>query len=234
MAEANHTRHCAACGNHFTGAVGRGRPRRYCHSCTPSKERIQAEGRRLWDIGICVSGGLSFCRVCRKAFWAMHGGQRICGHECRTKMQRAHSETTQRKRRKADKGTHLCANPRCGAPFSPGHGDLRIRYCSLDCRKQHKWMKNPDSCHRRRARRLGVAYEAIDPIKVFERDGWKCQICMEQLAAEDRGTTKPLAPELDHVVPLGCGGSHTWANVQCACRACNLRKGATLQQPLAA
>ena len=34
------------------------------------------------------------------------------------------------------------------------------------------------------------------------------------------------APELDHVVPLASGGAHTYANSACACRECNILKGA--------
>jgi 5-methylcytosine-specific restriction endonuclease McrA len=36
------------------------------------------------------------------------------------------------------------------------------------------------------------------------------------------------APELDHIVPLACGGAHTYQNTQCTCRECNGRKGATI------
>jgi len=109
--------------------------------------------------------------------------------------------------------------------FATAHGDTRVRYCSLECRKRHAWSINSGS-HRNRARRRGAKFEHIDPIAVFRRDGWRCQLCGLKLKPRDRGTTKPEAPELDHIVPLAAGGDHTWSNVQCACRACNAAKGA--------
>lgn len=42
------------------------------------------------------------------------------------------------------------------------------------------------------------------------------------------GSTESNAPELEHVIPLSKGGTHTRANVRCSCRACNLNKGAKL------
>lgn len=81
--------------------------------------------------------------------------------------------------------------------------------------------------HRGRARHHGVAYEAIDPVKVFDRDGWRCQVCGVKTPKAKRGTFAPNAPELDHRIPMALGGGHLWSNVQCCCRACNGAKGAT-------
>lgn len=47
-----------------------------------------------------------------------------------------------------------------------------------------------------------------------------CPICGVSL--EDK------APEVDHIVPLARGGSHTWDNVACACRKRNQSKGVRL------
>lgn len=82
--------------------------------------------------------------------------------------------------------------------------------------------------HRHRARRFGVQYEAINPIAVFQRDGWKCQVCGTATPKRLRGTNNDRAPELDHRIPMSRGGGHVWSNVQCCCRRCNIRKGADL------
>ncbi|MBS1984806.1 MAG: HNH endonuclease [Bdellovibrionales bacterium] len=82
--------------------------------------------------------------------------------------------------------------------------------------------------HRDRARKFGVAYEPINPIEIFVRDGWECQMCGRPTPALLRGTYDPSSPELDHIVPMSRGGSHTRENVQCLCRACNHAKGASL------
>jgi 5-methylcytosine-specific restriction endonuclease McrA len=80
--------------------------------------------------------------------------------------------------------------------------------------------------HRKRAQAFGVAYEPINPIDVFERDGWRCQICLKPTPKQLRGKNKPRSPELDHIVAISRGGPHTRSNVQCTCRACNGAKGA--------
>lgn len=82
--------------------------------------------------------------------------------------------------------------------------------------------------HKHRARHYGVDFEAINPTTVFDRDGWRCQICKVRTPKLHRGTNKPTAPELDHIVPISLGGAHAWANVQCSCRSCNGKKGATV------
>ena len=74
-----------------------------------------------------------------------------------------------------------------------------------------------------RGARVGVC---IDPLKVFERDGWKCQLCGTSTPKSKRGTYDNKAPELDHILPISLGGKHDWSNVQCACRKCNSDKGA--------
>jgi 5-methylcytosine-specific restriction endonuclease McrA len=73
----------------------------------------------------------------------------------------------------------------------------------------------------------GVAADRIDPIKVFERDRWRCQLCGCSTPERLRGQMVDHAPELDHIVPLARGGAHTWSNVQCACRRCNGEKADT-------
>jgi 5-methylcytosine-specific restriction endonuclease McrA len=52
---------------------------------------------------------------------------------------------------------------------------------------------------------------------VFERDGWVCGICGDDVEPDDAS--------LDHIVSMSNGGSHTYDNVQCAHTACNVRKG---------
>ncbi|WP_425516052.1 HNH endonuclease [Rhizobium leucaenae] len=75
---------------------------------------------------------------------------------------------------------------------------------------------------------LRAAYvENVDPIKVFDRDKWKCQICGVKTPRKLRGTLDDKAPELDHIMPLALGGAHSYFNTQCACRKCNAHKSDT-------
>jgi hypothetical protein len=67
--------------------------------------------------------------------------------------------------------------------------------------------------------------EKIIADQIFERDGWICQICVEEI---DRSLEwpHPRSVSLDHIVPVSRGGQHTVGNVQCAHLCCNSSKGA--------
>jgi hypothetical protein len=83
--------------------------------------------------------------------------------------------------------------------------------------------------HARRQRMAGTEgrVERIDPLAVYERDGWVCQLCTKPLDRELRHPD-PGSPSLDHRIPLVAGGRHEVANVWTAHLRCNLRKGARL------
>ena len=126
---------------------------------------------------------------------------------------------------KHEKAAAPCAV--CGKPCGYVFGRSRI-YCSDACHKASAGFIASRRIHKamRRARKQQQGADHIDPIKVFDRDGWKCHICNKKLKPNDRGTLKDVAPELEHIVSLADGGSHTWGNVACSCRKCNQAKGA--------
>lgn len=92
----------------------------------------------------------------------------------------------------------------CSKPFQRYHPG----YCSGECRKIAATQQSIESYLRRYPER---------------REARPCQEC---------GTIASDAPELDHIVPLALGGTHTWDNVQCLCRQCNIDKGATVSGQL--
>lgn len=121
-------------------------------------------------------------------------------------------------------------------------------YCSVQCGRHYRMERYIEKHGKRykspaqlvdnrgiehRARRFGVIFEKVNPIVVFERDGWICQICKIPTPKELRGEHCNNAPELDHVVPLSRKGPHTYANTQCLCRQCNNLKGDKLWPPTA-
>lgn len=115
----------------------------------------------------------------------------------------------------------------CGSPCGGGK-TLTRTYCSDECQKStqaYRELKRKYRSKRRAIERGCKEARAIDPIKVFDRDGWRCQICLKPTPQKLRGTYNDRAPELDHIVPITKGGSHTWTNLQCACRKCNGIKG---------
>lgn len=88
---------------------------------------------------------------------------------------------------------------------------------------------NPDiwraSWRKRRALKRTTEADNVIPQQVFERDGWVCYLCMKPV---NRNAKFPAAMSavMDHVIPLADGGPHTLANLACAHRICNSRKGA--------
>lgn len=88
------------------------------------------------------------------------------------------------------------------------------------------WKANKARYKASRKAKEGAALDLVNPYEVLCRDKWTCQICGIRTPRSLRGSYAPDAPEVDHINPLALGGSHTLENLQCACRACNLRKGA--------
>lgn len=111
----------------------------------------------------------------------------------------------------------------CGAEYPKKQS---FRFCSDRCRNSaHRAQRSKEKAIRRQ--RIRRVSHSIDPIKVFERDRWRCHICGMSTPVELRGKCNDRAPELDHVISLKDGGTHTWGNVRCACRKCNIEKSAS-------
>jgi 5-methylcytosine-specific restriction endonuclease McrA len=112
-------------------------------------------------------------------------------------------------------------------PVSTGGGPSKS--CSSKC-KQIAVKKRKQNDARigkavRRARSKGAQCESVNPFKVFDRDNWVCQLCGIKTPKSKRASIDDDAPELDHIIPLSRGGSHSYINTQCACRRCNQSKG---------
>lgn len=116
----------------------------------------------------------------------------------------------------------------CGNDFSRASDGATRWMCSLKCRDiSASRTRRAGKASRKAMERGAQRGQSIDPIKVFERDAWRCGICGGKTDKTRRGTYHHKAPELDHIVALANGGTHTWENVQCACRSCNGAKGAS-------
>ena len=112
-----------------------------------------------------------------------------------------------------------------------GHCDACIDKADEDkkksTRKSRRLAKSRYGNNRKRCRRYGVPYENVRATDVYERDGWRCQICgCELLRRWERGN--PRSRTIDHIIPLSAGpGSpgHVISNLQAACWLCNVNKG---------
>lgn len=106
----------------------------------------------------------------------------------------------------------------------------RCADCALKAKRERSHRSpshRADKAYRKALHRGAVAgAERFDPIEVLERDGWRCHICRCATPKRLRGSYDDRAPELDHIIPLASGGMHTRLNTACACRRCNMTKGA--------
>lgn len=154
------------------------------------------------------------CVVCNQAFDGKRG-TKYCSDGCR-KQRTKIKDFERNESRKSLKERH-CEG--CGKGFVSHYGDKRRSFCSVKCFKRYNSKGNNNN--RKRARRYGVAYEYVNIFRVFERDGWQCQICGKSTPKKNRGSRYTNAPELDHRIPMSKGGGHLYSNVQCVCRKCN-------------
>lgn len=100
-----------------------------------------------------------------------------------------------------------------------------VHTCSDLCAAAKKRADRNEADHRRRARKRDAFVAPVYRFKVYERDGWRCHLCGKPTSREEQ-VPHPLAPTLDHVIPLAAGGTHEPSNVKTAHFLCNARKGA--------
>lgn len=108
---------------------------------------------------------------------------------------------------------------RCYCPSCAEESKKDSRKRTKDTESYKAW--NRSSKSKRRALVRSTKTEDFDPFFIFERDGWLCRICGVSTPKDARGLGLANSPELDHVVPLSKGGTHTIENTQCLCRSCN-------------
>jgi len=205
---------CCGCGSSFTGYG-----REYCSdACRWVAVKLKASMRMKVANNKCLDCGVSV-------------GLRLRCENC----QKGHNKTLPSAYRQ--KLESICRD--CGVRIPSIRGR---RFCSI-CREvrhghnKRRAKRHSGRCHGERhiarAKRLGVALETVSRIKVFERDGWKCQLCGVATPRELlKHSTDPCAPTLDHVIPMARGGGHTYDNTQCLCRSCNSRKGSRVVSTL--
>jgi len=104
----------------------------------------------------------------------------------------------------------------CGAAFTRMANGSIPRFCSEKCKRR--------AIHeRRRARERDAYVEDVNRTAIFERDGWRCQLCHKKVDGS-LPADHMMSATLDHIIPLASGGLHEAANCQLAHRICNSTK----------
>lgn len=160
------------------------------------------------------------CSVCGdrvRRFTVKDGRRPTCSHMCRVYLR---SRCWPARRVPASHPSRASHRPCawCGASVVVPAG-REWRYCGAPCRaRAHSQRK--ESAQRAW---LTARVEYVDRWAVLVRDEFMCRLCDEPLATR-REIPHPLAPTLDHVVPLAQGGDNTEPNLQAAHFICNVLK----------
>jgi 5-methylcytosine-specific restriction endonuclease McrA len=214
---------CEWCSKVYFAARKQGQGERFCsrecgfawqaHDALPPSCAVSFNTCRVCASVFTTNNPRVMCDPCRDAQVVTHSTCKRCGHTWkRDRYQHAHglcnvcSVIAREERREADRDARRAMRRsqryRCPSKYSE------------------------------RAKHYGCAYEPINVMRVFARDGWRCRMCGVLTPRSLRGTYDACAPELDHIVPLSRGGPHAWHNVQCLCRECNHVKGDAMPHEL--
>ena len=158
------------------------------------------------------------CSVCQTEFEARYSFELYCS-ECRDEKNRIRSSEYLERIHNESNKVYECKQ--CGDAFSPRYGSKRRAFCSGACADKYKLAARGNVA---RAVQAGVEYEVFDEVDMLAACGWVCYLCGERTPKELRGTYEDNAPEVEHIVPISAGGTHTLNNTACACRKCNSQK----------
>lgn len=115
----------------------------------------------------------------------------------------------------AAKPDRVCAY--CGVPL-PKSKRADAKFCAADCNmRAHRQTRN---FHRRRGLKRTTL---VNLRSIAARSGYRCGICGGGVNMTRRHPD-PLAPSVDHIVPLAQGGDHADGNLQLAHLRCNLSR----------
>lgn len=168
-----------------------------------------------------------FCEYCGKEYKTSVKDQKYCSVKCQ-------HEAQSQKAKNSSKNKAVCLY--CGKEFI-GRKDRTNKFCSRECFYNYLGIKKQnipkfkshisDVHHIRKAKKMNVKYEHIDPLEIFERDNWICGICGEKID-KNLSYPHPMSASLDHIIPFSKGGTHTKDNVRATHLKCNIIRGNNL------
>jgi len=184
-----------------------------CRSCTAAYRSEQDSIAR----GALRGTETAHCQRCLSTFERTTRHRKFCSTKCKTIGFNERRKAANR-HRIGDVTSMRCEYCCSVFVYDPVKAHRGRKFCSMECARD-------SAKERRRARRIATTVEPISRPRVYDRDGWICQICCEPVDPA-AAYPDPRSASLDHVVPLSRGGTHTYDNVQCSHLECNVRKGA--------
>lgn len=161
------------------------------------------------------------CPECGKRFSSRRSNTVACSDWCRDELSR---KAVNAKYEPVAKTIASSVCVECGASFEYVMGirgigtGRKVVFCSKACSRK-------DSRRRRKVRtRVGMRSNAARFNDVWDRDSGKCYLCGEWCNRSLK-VPHPLAPTMDHVIPVSFGGPHVMENAAIAHHVCNCTKG---------
>ena len=153
------------------------------------------------------------CEFCKKIFLPkIRIVSSYCSRECKTnaRNKRLASERLESKQER------ICLH--CSKIITKERR-ADAKFCSQDCNgKAHQLQRKLRNRANEKGKRGYLRTE------ICERYGWICQICKEPVERTAH-YPNPLAPSLDHIIPVSKGGSSDPSNLQLTHLRCNLKRG---------
>jgi 5-methylcytosine-specific restriction endonuclease McrA len=188
-------------------------------------------GRMVWrhTTGVCKTcvrippTREAICSGCGSRFLAPRAGarggayRRTCSDACREATNRAGGRLggSQPKR---GKSPGACDN--CGNWTAKGRNQFG-RLCSSCAIARRRAYFHTKGAQRRGAKTQGPIDVTLSHEAHLMAAARRCPICKTKLVA---APYLPASKELDHIIPLHAGGTHTIGNVRIVCRSCNVRR----------
>ena len=164
-----------------------------------------------------ASGGIvsKDCEHCGDSYSGIARGmarRKFCSRKCKVDAKNAKTRAALA----ASKQNLVRDCPQCGSTLDRAMRSDAV-YCSETC--------NSAAHNATRKVKMKIlvdgAVERIPRAYIIERDASRCHMC--------RKKCKPNEIQLDHVIPISVGGTHTLENIRVACATCNLSKGARVR-----
>lgn len=195
------------------------KPRASAHSTYCSRE-CAFENKKSDKKGHPIAEAMK--KMMLSKVWSWHGcvgcGSLLLGHATKCRGCKLRDNRIKESIRNPRKHV-LCVG--CGVLL--GNQIKRCSSCKKEKQREARRKSKVEVRHRTRARKHQNEYVPFRRNSVFERDKYKCHICLGPCMPPTK-KYHPMAATIDHVVALANGGSHTIDNAATAHWICNSYK----------
>lgn len=198
------TRICCNCGQWFHGAS----KSLFCYSC-----RSRVGFRKRDHIKI---GPLILCNRCGVIEFRENGGKAVHCFNCQKEIAREYALNASKISNSILETVEIkCVE--CGKSFDVRRTRGRVaKYCSSVCRERGR--------HKRYPERSKLKEREIHIYDVYFKCLGRCHICGKDVPLRLIGKRHPMAPSIDHVIPVSRGGKTVIENCLLAHLKCNIKK----------